>query len=92
MRACGRGSISSRRAKFVHVDSQPASQPVMSSDSESAPCCSSTLSSEHELTESASGGGLPMRKKRKVASGPGVKIYNLFVLLIWPVFKILKFD
>ena len=68
-------------AQFLHegqslctlTASQPASQPTMSSDSESAPCCSSTLSSEHELTESAKGGGLPMRKKRKVASGPGGK-------------------
>ena len=49
---------------------------VMSSESESAPCCSSTLSSEHELTESTSGtkgSGLPMRKKRKITSGPGRK-------------------
>ena len=43
------------------------------SDSDSAPGCSSTLSSEHELTESTSGSGLPMRKKRKVTSGPGGK-------------------
>ena len=49
---------------------------VMSSESESAPCCSSTLSSEHELTESTSGtkgSGLPMRKKRKITSGSGWK-------------------
>ena len=43
-----------------------------SSGSES-PCCSSTLSSEHESTSGTTltGSGLPMRKKR---SGPGGKL------------------
>ena len=46
---------------------------VMSNESES-PCCSSTLCSEYELTtftSGATGSRLPMRKKRKIASGSG---------------------
>ena len=46
----------------------------MSSGSES-PCCSSTLSSEHESTSGTTltGSGLPMRKKMEIRSGPGDK-------------------
>ena len=48
----------------------------MSSGSESA-CCSSMLSSEYKLTEftsGATGSRLPMRKKRKIASGRAGKL------------------
>ena len=70
-----------------------------SSGSES-PCCFSTLSSEHESTSGTTltGSGLPMRKKRKIRSGPGGKfkaswkLPQFLACITDLVLKILKFD